>query len=1065
MNHSKFSFIFKGSRIIDKIFSDEDKYKALAELAGPLILHDEYLLAQRLGNIKVALAFWIRRIQTSLTNDDQEALYTPSDKAVTTCTPDSSMDTQSCTTSLAKPPQSRENSNYAIPTNNKKRKTKTKGSHFSATPDIETETESLKNFEHIDNNTPMEDVFLLPALDSNPQQSEILVDFLSDRNDNTSSPMQPSTTMNVDDSDKNITNNNVKGTVMDQISSRSTSTLQEFESAIKAAPNTTDTNTDEAMDHKWYPPSKIKKPSKILSDIKKHSSRNNVSIHAYTEEKVATYDAFIPINDIDHYNTVEDKISFIELNVRNMSDYAGIEYNTKDKQIIIKNYVLGGMRRMVRVFNYYFKTSNFKMIEKKYYTLHGQRISSREFKILEVPNNTDKNAIESSIRRLLHGCPFFITDKSYKYRSETTMTVYFTVKDEYARQLLKNVWSIDIENYIYRLGPAHFKTSDFDDRKKYRGEFIGFSDEHTAAKAMELTSPFNPKSAFKQSPDKIIVEFQNEADLFNACEKRYHFNDFSVKDYPIGYNWPQRDQAISKLKKAQNVNIHHQTCNQSTSDVANVHNTNTTRCSSDNDKMNNAANKQHKSIECQGNNSQRKIYRRDTGANKSRRNQKEFSHLPSCASSSNSIPFGVNSRRRLNNNKNNSISMSKTPFDTSSTHSNTPININHQGDWDENNCRKERGGDNSRVPFIPSLTKHGLTHDNTTDSTQNQNAQNYNGAIGSDNNNLNYNANEDLMRDINDFLTNERCRFQENDRQQSQLIFPSLSFATHNINGIKTNVDKFHLLLQDLPDYDIIGINETNLDKSDAIFLNNKPLNGRLVYSKGNSNKISEKGVAIYMKHKWEKHIGSIDSPTDNILSVTLVFKQCRIIITQIYMPPNDATVRSEVNNYLKTLVDVYQNTNDNTTYLIIAGDFNAIVDKYMDKLHVTKNGSANTKILDFLNNNGFINTFREANPDFRKFTWSNSVNATRIDYIWLSPNWCNELLHSTIIDAQMCTSSDHNIVTCIVNTSDIIRNHKRSTCARKNNERIIFDYADMNKEKWDKYKLNTHDCFKDPEL
>ncbi|POG58666.1 hypothetical protein GLOIN_2v1820861 [Rhizophagus irregularis DAOM 181602=DAOM 197198] len=295
MNHSKFSFIFKGSSIIDKIFSDEDKYKALAELAGPLILHDEYLLAQRLGNIKVALAFWIRRIQTSLTNDDQEALYTcllskqqdllirnqdsilyndnlninlppdcthnlASDKAATTCTSDCSIDTQSCTTSLAKPPQSRENSNYAIPTNNKKRKTKTKVSHFSATSDvnkvqqlhkdivqndfcrenqIETETESIKNFEHIDNNTPMEDVLLLPALDSNPQQSEILVDFSPDRNDNTSLPIQPSTTMNTshesdtiwrellllnqdviindadDYSDKNITNNNVKGTVMD----------------------------------------------------------------------------------------------------------------------------------------------------------------------------------------------------------------------------------------------------------------------------------------------------------------------------------------------------------------------------------------------------------------------------------------------------------------------------------------------------------------------------------------------------------------------------------------------------------------------------------------------------------------------------------------------------------------------------------------------------------------------------------------------------------------------------------------------------------------------------------
>ncbi|PKY60547.1 hypothetical protein RhiirA4_484372 [Rhizophagus irregularis] len=172
------------------------------------------------------------------------------------------------------------------------------------------------------------------------------------------------------------------------------------------------------------------------------------------------------------------------------------------------------------------------------------------------------------------------------------MTVYFTVKDEYTRQLLKNIWSIDIENFIYRLGPAHFKTSDFDDRKKHRGEFIGFINKHIAAKAMKITFPFNPKSAFKQSPDKIIVKFQNEADLFNACEKRYHFNDFSVKGYSIGYNWPQRDKAISKLKKQQNANIHHQSCNQSITDVANVHNTNTTRCYSDNDNTTNLDNKQ-----------------------------------------------------------------------------------------------------------------------------------------------------------------------------------------------------------------------------------------------------------------------------------------------------------------------------------------------------------------------------------------------------------------------------------------------------------------------------------------
>ncbi|CAB4446250.1 unnamed protein product [Rhizophagus irregularis] len=135
------------------------------------------------------------------------------------------------------------------------------------------------------------------------------------------------------------------------------------------------------------------------------------------------------------------------------------------------------------------------MREKKYYILYRQKISSRKFKILEVSNSIDKAVIESSIRYLLHENPFFIMDKSFKYKFKNTMTVYFTVKDEYARQLLKNICPL-ISRILL-----------------------------SSAKAMKITAPFNPKSAFKQNPNKIIVEFQSEADLFNMCDKCYHFNE------------------------------------------------------------------------------------------------------------------------------------------------------------------------------------------------------------------------------------------------------------------------------------------------------------------------------------------------------------------------------------------------------------------------------------------------------------------------------------------------------------------------------------------------------------
>ncbi|CAB4397022.1 unnamed protein product [Rhizophagus irregularis] len=75
MDFTKLSFIFKGSLFINDSFIDNEKYKILAKLAGPFILHDEYLLAERLGNIKIVVALWIRRVQTSLVQEEQNNIF------------------------------------------------------------------------------------------------------------------------------------------------------------------------------------------------------------------------------------------------------------------------------------------------------------------------------------------------------------------------------------------------------------------------------------------------------------------------------------------------------------------------------------------------------------------------------------------------------------------------------------------------------------------------------------------------------------------------------------------------------------------------------------------------------------------------------------------------------------------------------------------------------------------------------------------------------------------------------------------------------------------------------
>ena len=68
------------------------------------------------------------------------------------------------------------------------------------------------------------------------------------------------------------------------------------------------------------------------------------------------------------------------------------------------------------------------LASRTYYKNGLTRISSREFKILNVPDNIDKKEIEPAIRKLLKGRhPFFIKDK----RSPKG-DIIFTLKNEHA---------------------------------------------------------------------------------------------------------------------------------------------------------------------------------------------------------------------------------------------------------------------------------------------------------------------------------------------------------------------------------------------------------------------------------------------------------------------------------------------------------------------------------------------------------------------------------------------------------------------------------------------------------
>ncbi len=84
--------------------------------------------------------------------------------------------------------------------------------------------------------------------------------------------------------------------------------------------------------------------------------------------------------------------------------------------------------------------------------------------------------------------------------------------------------------------PAYFSDHELKERKKYQAEFTGFDASHSMIKTLEVLSMHNPKNAYRQSDSKIIVEYEQEADLFNACEHAIYFSSYKVVGTPRDYS-------------------------------------------------------------------------------------------------------------------------------------------------------------------------------------------------------------------------------------------------------------------------------------------------------------------------------------------------------------------------------------------------------------------------------------------------------------------------------------------------------------------------------------------------
>lgn len=257
-------------------------------------------------------------------------------------------------------------------------------------------------------------------------------------------------------------------------------------------------------------------------------------------------------------------------------------------------------------------------------------------------------------------------------------------------------------------------------------------------------------------------------------------------------------------------------------------------------------------------------------------------------------------------------------------------------------------------------------------------------------------------------------------------IFSTLKLGVHNINGIKNNTQR----LQEVCDYgkrqniNIIGLVETNISVKEAKFIEIEDTKYHSHWSSAEVNKRKGSGVGILIEKEWNKHLTKVVTPNPYMIGAVLTFKKVAFKIWIIYLPPNDDSMKREIQRLLmKDIATAKANL-----HFIIGGDFNKILDPELDTANQDpKQTIKKLPLTKWVEKLGFVESFRYCNPKTKKFTWSNGRSKTRIDHIWISKELRMCAKQSDIEDMCLVSGSDHNLVWLTINTYELLRYKKKT--------------------------------------
>ena len=178
---------------------------------------------------------------------------------------------------------------------------------------------------------------------------------------------------------------------------------------------------------------------------------------------------------------------------------------------------------------------------------------------------------------------------------------------------------------------------------------------------------------------------------------------------------------------------------------------------------------------------------------------------------------------------------------------------------------------------------------------------------------------------------------------------------------------------------------------------------------------LNSRGVAICFQKNIDYKIHShLSDPDGNYITVDLTIDDNSLTLIYLYGPNKDCP------EFFTTIIRHIETLNNNTS--ILCGDFN-VQDPDLDYYNYCgiNNKKSHEKIQEIKENLNLIDSFREANPKLRRYTWRKKtpLKQARLDYFLISENLLSSI-GNCIIESSYC--SDHSMVALHINFMQFIK-------------------------------------------